>query len=371
MSKGDVSAILAGGEMHEEELVLPYYTADSDQARGLMNTAMGPLQRQLRAGEYEIFQYAPIFESDFIQISKRGEVVDVHNRVRVVTVGVACTSPALLVPNVLLLARPVLPSEGMRGRGGPPAKALELTRLLPLRFVKISVHDSEMLQLRLKLASGRSFYLQLCPQADARHDLFEMWVQIISLLRPPAEGSYGRQNLPGDPGAFGEPLLPAISQETTGSLESLAPQEGGLDALSVRSFRSASPSRDDHGSLRSWSPPSLSHALPPRPPSVGRGSQRGGSTGERRSQAESPEQEPVPQERGQGSLPGSPGSSPSSRKKESSRRAERGGGTTRSKSSQSRGRKPSRILSLVKSLSRASLGRGDSRSRPPKEKRRQ
>ncbi|EMP26945.1 DNA-(apurinic or apyrimidinic site) lyase 2 [Chelonia mydas] len=52
--------------MHEE-FVLPYYTADCDQARGLMNTAMGPLQRQLRAGEYEIFQYAPIFESDFIQ----------------------------------------------------------------------------------------------------------------------------------------------------------------------------------------------------------------------------------------------------------------------------------------------------------------
>ncbi|XP_034648648.1 protein FAM71C-like [Trachemys scripta elegans] len=113
--------------MHQE-FMLPYYTADCDQARGLMNTAMGPLQRQLRAGEYEIFQYAPIFESDFIQISKRGEVVDVHNRVRVVTVGVACTSPTLLVPNVLLLARPVVPSEDSRGHRGPPLKALELTR---------------------------------------------------------------------------------------------------------------------------------------------------------------------------------------------------------------------------------------------------
>ncbi|XP_029769084.1 protein FAM71C-like [Terrapene carolina triunguis] len=227
--------------MHQE-LVLPYYTADCDQARGLMNTAMGPLQRQFRAGEYEIFQYAPIFESNFIQISKRGEVVDVHNRVRVVTVGVACTSPALLVPNVLLLARPVVPSEDSRGRRGPPAKALELTRLLPLPFVKISVHDGEMLQLRLKLASGRSFYLQLYPEGDAHYELFNKWVQIINLLRPPADGSYRGQARPGDPG---EPLFRGISQDTTGSLESLAPEEGGPDALSVCSCQTPSPSRDD------------------------------------------------------------------------------------------------------------------------------
>uniref|UniRef100_A0A8C8VH97 Golgi associated RAB2 interactor protein-like Rab2B-binding domain-containing protein n=1 Tax=Pelusios castaneus TaxID=367368 RepID=A0A8C8VH97_9SAUR len=242
-----------------EDFILPYYTAASDQARGLMNTAMGPLQRQLRAGEYEIFQYAPIFESDFIQISKRGEVVDVHNRVRVVTVGVACTSPALLVPNVLLLARPVVPAEGKRippwGYGGPPTKVLELTRLLPLRFVKISVHDSDLLQLRLKLASGRSFYLQLCPQSDAHHDLFDMWVQIIHLLRPPSERSYEGQALPGDPGAFGDPLPQGISQETTGV----------------------------------------------------------------RSQAESPGGSPAPQERSQGSLKGRRVSSPSSRKESSSR----------------------------------------------------
>ncbi|XP_023967976.1 Golgi-associated RAB2 interactor protein 6-like isoform X2 [Chrysemys picta bellii] len=344
--------------MHQE-FMLPYYTADCDQARGLMNTAMGPLQRQLRAGEYEIFQYAPIFESDFIQISKRGEVVDVHNRVRVVTVGVACTSPTLLVPNVLLLARPVVPSEDSRGRRGPPAKALELTRLLPLRFVKISVHDGEMLQLRLKLASGRSFYLQLCPQGDAQAELFAMWVQLIHLLRPPAEGSPGGQALPGDPGAFGEPLFRGISQDTTGSLESLALEEGGPDALSVCSYRTPSPSRDDPESSRSRTPPSLSPSLPREPPSVGRGSQQGG---ERRSQAGSPGGSPAPQERSPGSLQGSPGSSPSSKKKESSRRADQGRGATRSKSSQSRGRKPSRILSLVKSLSRLSL------SRPPKDK---
>uniref|UniRef100_A0A8C3P8B6 Golgi associated RAB2 interactor protein-like Rab2B-binding domain-containing protein n=1 Tax=Chrysemys picta bellii TaxID=8478 RepID=A0A8C3P8B6_CHRPI len=158
--------------------MLPYYTADCDQARGLMNTAMGPLQRQLRAGEYEIFQYAPIFESDFIQVPGVG----------VVTVGVACTSPTLLVPNVLLLARPRLPTRGLCCP----------CRLLPLRFVKISVHDGEMLQLRLKLASGRSFYLQLCPQGDEPG-----WVA-RGVTSPPGEE-------PGQPA--GEPGEQPLEQE--------------------------------------------------------------------------------------------------------------------------------------------------------------
>lgn len=51
-----------------EEPALPLFTAKGDQARGLLNTEIGPLQQQLRAGEYEAFRYAPLFESDFIQV---------------------------------------------------------------------------------------------------------------------------------------------------------------------------------------------------------------------------------------------------------------------------------------------------------------
>ena len=80
------------------ESLLPYHTAQSGAGAGLFNTTMGKLQRQLHKGEYDIFKYAPIFESDFIQITKRGEVIDVHNRVRMVTVGIASTSPLLPSP---------------------------------------------------------------------------------------------------------------------------------------------------------------------------------------------------------------------------------------------------------------------------------
>ncbi|XP_066132891.1 Golgi-associated RAB2 interactor protein 3 [Saccopteryx bilineata] len=177
------------------DCLLPYYTANSYRSMGVFNTSMGNLQRQLyRGGEYDIFKYAPMFESDFIQISKKGEMIDVHNRVRLVTVGIASTSPILPLPDVMLLARPTKICEEharyartARGRRRKPMKSLELTRLLPLKFVKISIHNREKQQLRLKLATGRTFYLQLCPSSDAQEDLFCYWEKLVYLLRPPVE----------------------------------------------------------------------------------------------------------------------------------------------------------------------------------------
>lgn len=71
---------------------------------GMFNTSMGKLQQQLYKGEYTIFKYAPMFESDFIQVGKKGEVTDGHNRARMVTVGIVHTSPHLTLPDVMLLA---------------------------------------------------------------------------------------------------------------------------------------------------------------------------------------------------------------------------------------------------------------------------
>ncbi|XP_032484325.1 LOW QUALITY PROTEIN: protein FAM71B [Phocoena sinus] len=189
------------------EHFLPHYTANSYRSVGVLSTSMGDLQRQLyKGGEYDIFKYAPMFESDFIQISKKGEVIDLHNHVQMVTVGIASTSPLLPLPDVMLLARPTKACEEhvryaqiTKGRGRRPVKTLELTRLLPLKFVKISIHDCEKQRLRLKLATGRTFYLQLCPSSDAREDLFFYWVKLVYLLRPPVESCSSTPTLqPGD-----------------------------------------------------------------------------------------------------------------------------------------------------------------------------
>lgn len=206
----------------------------------MFNTAMGKLQRQLYKGEYDIFKYAPIFESDFIQITKRGEVIDVHNRVRMVTVGIACTSPILPLPDVMLLARPApgcedFPTRGRttKGKNRKAVKSMELTRLLPLKFVRISVHNREKQQLRLKFATGRSCYLQLCPPPEGRDDLFTYWEKLIYLLRPPVDSNSSTYAIPAEDTVC-MPLLDEDDKTISTAIDTQG--KGDPDQVSVRSL---------------------------------------------------------------------------------------------------------------------------------------
>ncbi|KAM6166259.1 Golgi-associated RAB2 interactor protein 4 [Erethizon dorsatum] len=222
------------------ETLLPYYTAQSGSGANMFNTTVGKLQRHLHKGEYDMFKYAPIFESDFIQITKRGEVIDVHNRVRMVTVGIACTSPILLIPDVMLLARPAASCdefEGLgqdtKGKNRKAKKPLELTRLLPLKFVRISIHNREKQQLRLKFATGRSCYLQLCPPLEACEDLFTYWEKLIYLLRPPVDSNTSTYATPAEDTL----CMPALTDEDRTSLAALDSQgKGDQDQVSIRSL---------------------------------------------------------------------------------------------------------------------------------------
>ncbi|XP_020725710.2 Golgi-associated RAB2 interactor protein 4 [Odocoileus virginianus] len=224
------------------ESLLPYHTAQSSAGAGLFTTTRGKLQRQLHKGEYDIFKYAPIFESDFIQITKRGEVIDVHNRVRMVTVGIASTSPLLPLPDVMLLARPATGCDD-HGRGQTTkaksrkaAKTLELTRLLPLKFVRISIHDREKQQLRLKFATGRSCYLHLCPPLDSREDLFTYWEKLVYLLRPPVDCQSSTYAIPA-----GDVICMPVFEEDRRTAAAVDFQgRGDQDQVSVRSLHAGS-----------------------------------------------------------------------------------------------------------------------------------
>ncbi|XP_076987182.1 Golgi-associated RAB2 interactor protein 5A isoform X3 [Tamandua tetradactyla] len=60
----------------------------------------GRLQRHLLSGEFDELRDFPIFESNFVQVTRLGEVANK------VTMGVAASSPALELPDLLLLAGP-------------------------------------------------------------------------------------------------------------------------------------------------------------------------------------------------------------------------------------------------------------------------
>lgn len=47
----------------------------------------------------------------------------------------------------------------------------------------LSVHDAENMRLKVKLASGRAYYLQLCAPAGQQDALFSQWAELISLLK--------------------------------------------------------------------------------------------------------------------------------------------------------------------------------------------
>lgn len=70
-----------------------------------------------------------LFSFSELQINKRGELIDVHNDVHVMTVGVTYSTPRLLIPDVMLLACPAVKcARRSQGVGSEAADSLELTR---------------------------------------------------------------------------------------------------------------------------------------------------------------------------------------------------------------------------------------------------
>lgn len=126
----------------------------------------GRLQRHLLSGEFDQLRDFPIFESNFVQVTRSGEIANK------VTMGVAASSPALELPDLLLLAGPAKEN----GR-------LQLFGLFPLQFVQLFVHDERRWQLKVKLYTGRAFYLQLRAPLETRDREFGRWVRLLYRLR--------------------------------------------------------------------------------------------------------------------------------------------------------------------------------------------
>ncbi|XP_032985541.1 Golgi-associated RAB2 interactor protein 5A isoform X2 [Rhinolophus ferrumequinum] len=132
----------------------------------------GRLQRHL-SGEFDQLRDFPIFESNFVQVTRLGEVANK------VTMGVAASSPALELPDLLLLAGPA------KENGH-----LQLFGLFPLQFVQLFVHDESRWQLKVKFRTGRAFYLQLRAPRETLDREFGQWVRLLYRLRfPSAQGS--------------------------------------------------------------------------------------------------------------------------------------------------------------------------------------
>ncbi|XP_008589520.1 PREDICTED: putative protein FAM71E2 [Galeopterus variegatus] len=138
---------------------------------------LGELQKTLQKGEYLPLRPLPMFESNFVQVTNRGDPVYVHHRTNRLTMGVAASLPGLMLPDILLIARPP---------EGRECSNLVLTRMIPLDLVHFYVHNLATWCLKLCLVTGRYYYLELDAPDNEVGFLFDRWIRLINLLQKPA-----------------------------------------------------------------------------------------------------------------------------------------------------------------------------------------
>ncbi|XP_007955486.1 protein FAM71E2 [Orycteropus afer afer] len=138
---------------------------------------LGELQKTLQKGEYLPLGPLPMFESNFVQVTHRGDPVYLHHGSNRLTMGVAASLPGLALPDILLIAKPPEDEDSSN---------LVLTRMIPLGLVHLYVHDLAAWRLKLRLATGRYYYLELdAPDCEVGF-LFDRWIRLIHLLHEPA-----------------------------------------------------------------------------------------------------------------------------------------------------------------------------------------
>uniref|UniRef100_A0A8C6X613 Golgi associated RAB2 interactor protein-like Rab2B-binding domain-containing protein n=1 Tax=Naja naja TaxID=35670 RepID=A0A8C6X613_NAJNA len=172
-----------------------------DQALWGWSPSPGKLQKLLQKPEYSVFRGAQTFESSFFQVNKDGQFINIHKHPNVVTIGILASSPRLLLPDLMIIAREK--QETTNKNLKPPCKVRVLVllfltyRLIPLDLVEISVHDANKRQLKMHLPTGDKHYLQLLAKEEKVDFLFECWVHLIYLMRLASGKSKTPENLPG------------------------------------------------------------------------------------------------------------------------------------------------------------------------------
>ncbi|XP_029140328.1 protein FAM71F2-like [Protobothrops mucrosquamatus] len=139
----------------------------------------GLLCQLIRSPDYNLFPNSAVFESNFVQVTKKGKWMDITHTPTIVTLAVTSSDPCLPLPNVLLMANHRAPL-GRLHAGGPQMSRMDLTRLLPLRYVQLSVHSASQRILRLQTVTKTVYYLQL--HHEHPEAVFALWSRLTNIL---------------------------------------------------------------------------------------------------------------------------------------------------------------------------------------------
>ncbi|KAG8138583.1 hypothetical protein E2320_004470 [Naja naja] len=156
--------------------------------------ANGPAGLTKRGLALQLTRGSRVGGGRFPQVTKKGKWMDITHTPTIVTLAVTSSDPCLPLPNVLLMANQQAPLQRVHP-GSPRPSQMDLTsscpsqsltasvalpRLLPLRYVRLSVHSASQRILRLQTVTKTVYYLQLhhkYPEA-----VFALWSRLTNIL---------------------------------------------------------------------------------------------------------------------------------------------------------------------------------------------
>ncbi|XP_042827658.1 protein FAM71F1 isoform X5 [Panthera tigris] len=142
----------------------------------------GLLCQMVHSPEFNLFPDSVVFESNFVQVKKGRNWIDIYKASNTMAVGVTSSVPCLPLPNILLMAS-VKWHQGQSQTWNRPSKApnIILKRILPLKFVELQVCDRLQRILRLRTVTEKIYYLRLHP--DHPETVFHFWIRLVQILQ--------------------------------------------------------------------------------------------------------------------------------------------------------------------------------------------
>ncbi|CAK6434299.1 unnamed protein product [Pipistrellus nathusii] len=142
----------------------------------------GLLCQMVHSPEFNLFPDSVVFESNFVQVKKDGNWINIYKASYTMALGVTSSVPCLPLPNILLMAR-VKWHRGQSQTWNRPSTApnIILKRILPLKFVELQVCDQLQRILRLRTVTEKIYYLRL--HSDHPETVFHFWIRLVQILQ--------------------------------------------------------------------------------------------------------------------------------------------------------------------------------------------
>ncbi|XP_049637185.1 Golgi-associated RAB2 interactor protein 1B [Suncus etruscus] len=157
-------------------------SADGEPNPGVsLGVEEGLLCQILHSPEFNLFPDSVVFESNFVQVKKSNNWIDIYKASYTLALGVTSSVPCLPLPNILLMASVRWP-QGQSQTWNRPSTApkIILKRILPLKFVELQVCDRLHRVLQLRTITEKIYYLKLHP--DHPDAVFHFWNRLVQIL---------------------------------------------------------------------------------------------------------------------------------------------------------------------------------------------